>query len=108
MKLSDVVNSFGTVTAVVAFIVGLMTQLGCDPGVGDFHATCSIPFLPETWMPILAMVMGAGLFTMKLLRPGGPFRGLFGSTAVIVPADKVNALPNGSVGVVTPSQVAAG
>lgn len=100
-------NALGTITAALTVVMGIMTGLGCAPGAVDFAATCNIPWLPEQWLPYAAMLTGAIAFGLKLLRPGGVLRSLFGSTAVVVPAAKVADLPNGAKGVVTPAQVAS-
>ena len=95
-------NTLGTVTAVLAFLGGLMASLGCAPGAVDFSATCNIPWLPEQWLPYAAGLTGLIAFASKIIRPGGWLRSLFGGTAVIVPEDS----PNSGPGTATPADVA--
>ena len=90
-------NLFGTITAVLTFISGLLVSLGCKPGAADFDATCSIPWLPPQYVAIVAAVFGAVTFILKLSRPGGILGSLFGGTAVVSPTP--------GIGTVTPEQV---
>lgn len=99
MKLPNLTNAFGTITAVLTALTAFMASIGCVPGQSDFAATCTIPWLPTTWAPIAAGVFGVLTLFGKLMRPGGFLHSLFGGTAVIVPADKAG------VGTVTPEQV---
>lgn len=99
----NLTNPIGTLSAITAFLVALMTQLGCAPGASDFSATCNIPFLPGSWMVWAAMLFSGLLLLAKALRPGGFLRSLFGSTAVVVPAES----PKSVAGTVTPEQVAS-
>ena len=79
----------------------------CAPGASDFVATCQIDFLPAEWVAYIAIaaggVFGALALVGKLTRPGPKLASLFGSTAVVVPADNPKSVP----GTVTPEQVAA-
>ena len=102
-SMSKLTNPIGTITAIITFLIGLMTQLGCAPGATDFAATCNIPFLPASWMVWVTTLFSALLLTAKALRPGGFFRSLFGSTAVVVPETSKNS----GAGTVTPEQVAS-
>lgn len=97
MDFTKLTNAVGTIGAILTVISGALASLGCSAGATDLAATCNVPFLPTSWMPILAMVFGGVLLLQKLFRPGGPLRSLFGSTAV-VSADA-------GVGAVTPEQV---
>jgi len=94
-------NSFGTITGILTAISAFMVSIGCAPGATDFAATCAVPWLPPSWMPILAGVFGVLTLLGKAMRPGGWLHSLFGGTAVIVPATSANSGP----GTVTPSQV---
>lgn len=97
-------NAFGTVTAILTFISGILASMGCTAGATDFAATCTVPWLSAinpTFTAILAGVFGAITFVLKAARPGGFLHSMFGSTAVIVPLAKAG------VGTVTPSQVAS-
>lgn len=96
-------NLFGTITAVLTVVTGILQKLGCVAGADDFVATCNVPFLPVSWMPWLAMGFGALTFIGKISRPGGWLASLFGSTAVIVPETS----PKSVSGTVTPEQVKA-
>lgn len=98
----NLTNPIGTLSAITAFLVALMTQLGCSPGASDFASTCSIPFLPASWMVYAAMLFSGLLLLAKALRPGGFIRSMFGSTAVVVPESS----PKSTAGTVTPEQVA--
>lgn len=103
MKITNLTNAFGTVTAVLAMLMGFLTSIGCAPGAVDFSATCSIPWLPEQWLPYAGGLTGIVAFIMKLSRPGGWLHSLFGSTAVMLPENH----PNSGPGTATPEHVAA-
>lgn len=94
---TNLTNLFGTITAALAFLYGLLEKLGCTPGATDLAATCNIPWLPVAWVPWIAMAFGILTIVMKLTRPGGVLGSLFGSTAVVSPTP--------GVGTVTPEQV---
>jgi hypothetical protein len=100
MKLPT--NALGTVTAVVAFLTGLLSSLGCAPGATEFASTCAIPWLPQNWLPYAGMVFGVLVLVGKWVRPGGWIHSFFGGTAVIVP----DTDPKSGAGTVTPEQVA--
>ncbi len=95
-------NALGTITAILTMVAGVMTQvLGCsatDAGA----AACTSTILPSAYMVWAAMAFGALTFILKLLRPGGPLRSLFGTTAVVVPDSSSHA----GAGTVSPAQVA--
>lgn len=97
MKLPNLTNAFGTITAILTALTAFMASIGCVAGATDFGATCSIPWLPTTWAPIAAGVFGVLTLLGKMLRPGGFLHSLFGGTAVI------SSTPG--VGTVTPEQV---
>jgi hypothetical protein len=104
MKLTGLTNAFGTVTAVLTFISGVLVSLGCTPGAVDFAATCTVPWLSAlnpSFTAILAGVFGFITFVLKAARPGGFLHSMFGSTAVVVP------LASSGVGTVTKAQVDA-
>jgi hypothetical protein len=98
MKLTNLTNLFGTITAILTTISGLLVSMGCAAGATDLTATCAIPWLPPSVTAIVAMIFGVITFILKLSRPGGVLHSLFGGTAV------VTATPG--VGTVTPAQVA--
>lgn len=97
MKLTSLTNAFGTITAILTAISGMLVSMGCAPGAIDFAATCSIPWLPASWTAIVAAIFGVLTFVLKLSRPGGVLHSLFGGTAVVTPTP--------GVGTVTPEQV---
>jgi hypothetical protein len=99
MKLPNLTNAFGTITAILTALTAFMASIGCAPGASDFTANCSIPWLPTTWTPIAAGIFGVLTLLGKLVRPGGFLHSLFGGTAVITSTP--------SVGTVTPAQVAS-
>lgn len=90
-------NLFGTLGSVLAGITLWLGEQGCL-STGDFTATCTINWLPVSWMPWLTGVFIALTMIGKLTRPGGVLRSIFGGTAVVT--------PNAGVGSVTPAQVA--
>jgi ABC-type spermidine/putrescine transport system permease subunit II len=91
-------NSIGTITALLTVLSGFMASLGCVPGKADFEASCSISWLPPEYSVYAATGFGALLFVMKLLRPGGFLRNLFGGTAVITPVDQPGTVTLKQVG----------
>lgn len=101
MKLPNLTNAFGTVTAILTALSAALMAIGCTPGATDFAAKCAVSWLPPTWMPIMAGVFGLITFVLKMMRPGGALHSLFGSTAVVVADGK------GAPGVVTKAQVAS-
>ena len=101
MKFPNLTNAFGTITGILTALSAFLVSIGCAPGATDFAATCSVSWLPPTWMPILAGVFGAITLILKLSRPGGILHSLFGTTAVVV--DNTQGKP----GVVTKAQVAS-
>jgi hypothetical protein len=103
MKLTGLTNMFGTITAILTAISGLLVSMGCAAGATDLTATCAIPWLPPSATAIVAMVFGIITFILKLARPGGVLHSLFGGTAVVV----ANPTPEQAVGTVTPAQVAS-
>ena len=95
------VNILGTIAAIVAFTLSLLTGvLGCTTNVAGV-ANCSASFLTPQLAGYITMLFTGVLLLSKMFRTGGPIKGLFGSTAVIVPPSE--AMP----GVVTPAQVNA-
>jgi len=103
MKFPNLTNAFGTITGILTAISAFMVSIGCAPGATDFAATCAVPWLPPSWMPILAGVFGVLTLFGKAVRPGGFLHSMFGGTAVIVGAND----PKSGVGTVTPEQVKA-
>ena len=98
MQFTKLTNAFGTITLLLATLSGFMVSLGCAPGAVDFTATCAIPWLPLSALPIVTTAFAVLTFTQKLMRPGGVLHSLFGSTAVVN--------KTGEPGTVTPAQVA--
>jgi hypothetical protein len=100
MDFTKFTNAFGTITVILASVQAFMVSIGCSAGATDFAATCAVPWLPASLVPIAAGVFGAITFILKMSRPGGFLHSMFGSTAVIN--------KSGDPGTVTPSQVASG
>jgi hypothetical protein len=98
----SITNSLGTITGILTALSAFLVSIGCSPGATDFAATCAVPWLPPSWMPILAGFFGVLTLIGKLLRPGGFLHSMFGGTAVIVP----DTSPKSGIGTVTPEQVA--
>lgn len=92
-------NFFGTLGSVLAGITLWLGQQGCL-STGDLTATCTISWLPVSWMPWITGVFIVLTLIGKLTRPGGFFSSVFGPTVVVVPDAKAG------VGTVTPQQVA--
>ena len=91
-------NSIGTVTAILAVILGFMTQvMGCSAVDGSIQATCTASWIPSSYVAAASAFFGALSLLAKSLRPGGMLHSWFGSTAV------VTATPG--TGTVTPAQV---
>jgi hypothetical protein len=99
MKLPNLTNAMGTITGILTALSAFLVSIGCAPGKVDFAATCSVPWLPPTWMPILAGIFGVITIALKLMRPGGVLHSMFGTTAVVVSDAK------SAPGVVTKAQV---
>lgn len=102
MKITDWTNAFGSITAILTALSGIMVSLGCSPGAVDFAATCNIPWLSSinpTLTVVAAGIFGGITFVLKLARPGGILGSLFGGTAVVVSEAKAG------VGTVTAAQV---
>lgn len=102
MKLPNLTNAFGTISAISGTITAALMKLGCTPGATDFAATCTIPWIPVQYTAYVAILFGALTVIGKLTRPGGFLHSLFGGTAVIVPETS----PKSVAGTVTPEQVA--
>jgi hypothetical protein len=62
--------------------------------------------VPANWVPAVTLVAAGVALASKALRPGTFWRNLFGSTAVVVPKEVANKMPDAK-GVVTPEQVAS-
>jgi hypothetical protein len=97
----NLTNLFGTVTAILTIVSGIMTQLlGCVTDAAGV-TVCTSTLLPAKYTVIAAGAFGILTLILKAMRPGGFLHSLFGPTAVVVPPDKSGP------GVVTPAQVAA-
>lgn len=95
----NLTNLFGTITAILTIVSGIMTQLlGCVTDAAGV-TVCTSTLLPAKYTVIAAGVFGILTLILKAMRPGGFLHSLFGQTAVVVPETK--AAP----GVVTKSQV---
>lgn len=92
-------NAIGTITAILAVVSAVMTQVLQCTGV-DLTAVCSAPWLGQ-YAAIAGMIFGLVAIISKALRPGGILNSMFGSTAVVVPDEKAQP------GAVTKSQVAS-
>lgn len=94
-------NILGTISAVVGIAMSLMTDvLKCSVDAAG-ATTCAASWLTPAMGGYAIMFFSALLLLSKVIRPGGPLRGLFGTTAVVVPAAEAKT------GVVTPAKVAA-
>lgn len=96
------VNIIGTLTATVAVLNAVFVQIGkCAVDPVTQLATCSASWIPQSMAGYVVAFFGIILIISKMIRPGGPLRGLFGGTAVIVPDEEAKP------GVVTKEQVNA-
>lgn len=93
-------NTFGTIAALMSSLTIWLAQQGCL-STGDFAATCTIPWLPTSWMPYITGVFIVLTLAGKLFRPGGLLRSFFGGTAVVVS----DTSSKSGTGTVTPEQV---
>lgn len=97
-------NIFGTVTAILAVLSGIMsTVLGCTTDAVTSVTVCAVEWLPPQYAVIASAIFGGLSLISKAMRPGGFLHSMFGTTAVVVPASSSKSGP----GTVTPSQVAA-
>jgi hypothetical protein len=91
-------NVLATISTLLSGLTIWLGQQGCL-STGDLAATCSIPWLPASWMPAITIAFIAASLIARAVRPGGFLRGLLGETAVVSPTS--------AVGTVTPAQVAS-
>lgn len=97
----NLTNILGTIAAIVAIGTQLSTDiLGCKVDAAGV-TTCAASWLPPQMAAYAVMFFSGLLLISKIIRPGGPLRGLFGTTAVVVPADVAGP------GTVTPTQVSS-
>jgi len=95
-------NILGTVSAVVAIAMSVLTDFAKCSADAAGVVTCGASWLTPAMAGYAVMLFSGILLISKVIRPGGPLRGLFGSTAVVVkPADNVP-------GTVTKNDVARG
>ena len=96
-----ITNAFGTISAIIsAVLLAMVNIFHCaEPATAGGVATCSASWLSPQMAGYVIIVFSLLQLLNKAIRPGGFFRGLFGSTAVIVPYEKAG------VGTVTTSQV---
>lgn len=103
-----ITNALGTVLAVLGALQWGFEKLGCSPFADAVEATCQLPtWIPATWVPVVLGAAGLTALASKLMRPGTFWRNLFGSTAVVVPKEVIEAKKMDPVGVVTPGQVSS-
>lgn len=96
----NITNILGTVAAVVAIAMSLMTDIaGCTVDTAGV-TTCAASWLTPKMAAYAVMLFSGIQLLAKMTRPGGMLRGLFGATAVVVPKDEAKT------GVVTEAQVA--
>lgn len=96
-------NIFGTVTAILAVVSGIMaTVLGCTTDAVTNVSVCAVEWLPPQYAVIASAIFGGLALISKAMRPGGFLHSMFGTTAVVVPASS----PKSTAGTVTPEQVA--
>lgn len=97
----NLTNILGTISAIVAIGMSLSTDiLGCAVNAAGI-TTCNASWIPPQLAGYAVLLFSGLLLVSKVIRPGGPLRGLFGTTAIVVPT-KAEA----TVGVVTAAQVA--
>lgn len=97
----NLTNILGTIAAIVAIGGSLLTDVaGCTVDAAGV-TTCTASWLTPKLAAYAIMLFSGIQLVSKMIRPGGPLRGLFGSTAVVVPTEEAKP------GVVTPGQVAA-
>lgn len=97
-------NILGTITTLCTLLTGVLAQVfGCTVADGAIVGQCTSTMLPAKYMFFVACGFGVITLISKAIRPGGPLRGLFGTTAVIVPETSKHS----TAGTVTPEQVAA-
>jgi len=94
-------NAFGTIAAIIAVVLGAMTQIfGCSTDAVTNMSICTASWIPPEWAGYVVLAFSGVAILSKLFRPGGPVAGLFAPSAVIVPEAKSGP------GTVTPEQVA--
>jgi hypothetical protein len=94
-------NAIRTILVVLTAAAALMTNvLGCTTDAAGV-SVCTASWLPPQYAGYAILIFSAIAVAMKALRPGGWLAGLFGETAVVVPADKAGP------GTVTKDQVNA-
>ena len=98
-----ITNFNGSITGILVLVTGFLEKaLGCkaDPAA-ELGSTCTASWVPAALLFYATVAFAALQLIGKIMRPGGVGKSLFGSTAVIVPVDKVGP------GTVTRSQVDA-
>jgi lysozyme len=81
-------NLFGTIAAVIAVVMGGLTQiLGCATDAAG-NSVCTASWLPPQYAGYAVLLFSGLAIAAKMFRPGGVLHGLFGATAVIVPESK--------------------
>jgi len=95
----NLTNVLGTIAAIVAIAASLMTDIaGCSVDAAGV-TTCAASWLSPKLAAYAVLFFSGIQLVSKMIRPGGPLRGLFGSTAVVVPQGESKP------GVVTEAQV---
>ena len=95
-------NILGTVSAVVAIAMSVLTDFAKCSADAAGVVTCGASWLTPAMAGYAVMLFSGILLISKVIRPGGPLRGLFGSTAVVV------SLADNVPGTVTKNDVARG
>lgn len=94
-------NSLGTFVTFMGVLYAVLTDIfGCDLDASN-NVSCLATWIPAWMLPWLLIAFGGLAIFTKVMRIGGPLRGLFGKTAVIVPSSEAQP------GVVTQKQVEA-
>lgn len=97
----NMTNAAGTISAVITILLGIMTNvLQCSTDAAG-EAVCKASFLSPQMAGIAMAGFAVLTLALKIFRPGGMLRSLFGSTAVVVPEGS----PASGSGTVTPEQV---
>jgi ABC-type branched-subunit amino acid transport system permease subunit len=78
-------NALGTIAAIVAILLGGMTQiLGCTTNAAG-NASCAASWLSPALAGLAVVCFSTLQLIMKLFRPGGILPGLFGKTVIVLP-----------------------
>lgn len=101
-----ITNALGTILAILGAAQWSLEKLGCSPFATAVEVSCQVPtWVPTNWTPLVLGAAGVVALLSKALRPGTFWRNLFGSTAVVVPKEVIDAKGIDPKGIVTPAQV---